>query len=386
LDDLASLVSLVGLDPAAYRTFQSGRTKSLPPAQDKDATITNAPADDSAGKPTMETGLESRAEAAVQRSEPLQAAPIVPVHRPISANRPSLDSSRLEDASYTTEPLKKLIRFSKWDRWAALDAVLSSAGRGSVHMTADLRPKKIPAVSIGGVAGGVGTSSIVAALARISARRGDQVIVFDASSDSLLSLFFSGRHSPVPMASFVFSGDANRGAIHTFRRDDADLGESTEAWLTRCLDSLVAESDELVIDAGLNRSCRPHHSKISDSMQVLTLVPDTRCVAALRRLEDLKEARADHSGGPLLLLNQFDQSDPLHTEIRARLANRYPHRLIPIPIRRDRQVPAALAEGMTIIDYAPESSAAEDLIHLDQWFQSRQRQDSSEELEKVQIL
>jgi cellulose biosynthesis protein BcsQ len=100
----------------------------------------------------------------------------------------------------------------------------------------------------------------------------------------------------------------------------------------------------------------------------------------------LKEARADHSGGPLLLLNQFDQSDPLHTEIRARLANRYPHRLIPIPIRRDRQVPAALAEGMTIIDYAPESSAAEDLIHLDQWFQSRQRQDSSEELEKVQIL
>ena len=37
--------------------------------------------------------------------------------------------------------------------------------------------------------------------------------------------------------------------IHTFRREDADLGEGTETWLTRCLDSLVAESDELVIDA-----------------------------------------------------------------------------------------------------------------------------------------
>lgn len=339
----------------------------------------------------MEAGLESRAEAAVPRSEPLQAAPIVPVHRPISASRPSFDSSRLDDArtefSYSTEPLKKLVQFSKWDRWAGLDVVLSSAGRGPLNISTDTRPKTIPAVSIGGVAGGVGTSSIVATLARISARRGDQVIVFDVSGESLLSLFFSGRHSSVPIASFVFSGDANRGAIHTFRREDADLGESTETWLTRCLDSLVAESDELVIDAGLNRSCRLHHARVNDSMQVLTLVPDTRCLAALKRIEDSKnEARTGHSGGPLLLLNQFDQSDPLHTEIRSRLANRYLHRLIPIPIRRDRQVPAALAEGMTIIDYAPESSAAEDIIHLDQWFQSRQRQDSSEELEKVQIL
>jgi cellulose biosynthesis protein BcsQ len=339
----------MGLDPAAYQTFQGRRIKPQP-------VLCGA---GPSGPPPPFGAASGVFDAADNRTE----------------------------FNPTTEPLKKLIQFSKSDRWAALDVVLSSANRGPLSLTANSHPKTIPVLSIGGVAGGVGVSSIVAALACIAAKRGNQVIAFDMSSDSLLPLFFSGRQSSVPIASFAFSGDANRGAVHTFRRDDSNPGENTESWLTHCLDSLFAQSDELIIDAGLNCSCRLHHPTLRDSRQILTLVPDTRCLTALKGFEDLKsEARIDCSDGPMLLLNEFDESDPLHTEIRVRLADRYPHRLIPIPIRRDRQVPAALAEGMTIIDYAPESSAAEDIMHLDQWFRSHHTQVSSDELEKVQIL
>jgi cellulose biosynthesis protein BcsQ len=378
-DDLAGLKSQLGLDPASYKTFQKARVKSDSPAPEPPVSDVSCGAGSPAGEPA------SRPASASEKSELVQPDPPTPASRP-PVLAPKYTAYTTESAP-SAEPLKKLVQFSRWDRWSALDVVLDSAANTPLHLSALSQPKQIPAVSIAGVAGGVGTTSIVAALARISSRRGGQVIVFDVSDDSLLSLFFSGRYSSVPIASFVFSGDANRGAIHTFRCDDANLTESTEAWLTHSLDSLMSESDELIVDAGLNRSCHLRHAKVRDSIEVLTLVPDTRCLAALKRFEDARhEESADFSSGPFLLLNQFDQSDPLHTEIRSRLANRYPHRLIPIAIRRDRQVPAALAEGMTIIDYAPESSASEDIAHLYQWFRARQQENSSDALEKVQIL
>jgi cellulose biosynthesis protein BcsQ len=296
-------------------------------------------------------------------------------------------AAHASDILQTTASLQKLAGFSKWDRWSALDVVLDNSAAARLNLSSRSQPQPISAVSISGAAGGVGTTSIIAALARISSRRGGQVVVFDLSEYSLLSLFFNGRCSSLPMASFVFSGDANRGAIHTFRRDENNAGENNDNWLAQNLDRLMPETGELFVDAGLNRASRLHHAKIGESIEIVTLIPDTRCLAALKRFEDARQqSHLDFSPAPYLLLNQFDQSDPLHTEIRSRLASRYPHRLIPIAIRRDRQVPSALAEGMTIIDYAPESSASEDIAHLHQWFRAHQQENSSAELEKVQIL
>ena len=45
-------------------------------------------------------------------------------------------------------------------------------------------------------------------------------------------------------------------------------------------------------------------------------------------------------------------------------------RLLPFVLRRSSAVSEALAEGMTVIDYAPDSEAAEDYRNLAGWLRS----------------
>jgi cellulose biosynthesis protein BcsQ len=45
-------------------------------------------------------------------------------------------------------------------------------------------------------------------------------------------------------------------------------------------------------------------------------------------------------------------------------------RLLPLVLRRSSAVSEALAEGTTVIDYAPASAVAEDYMHLAGWLRS----------------
>jgi cellulose biosynthesis protein BcsQ len=316
--------------------------------------------------------------------------PIQTVQKPFSAEmRLPLTSGTISGTEIyqeTTAPLKNLAQFSNFGRWTGLDVVLSSS-HGLRSKDLEARHRRIPGVSVSGVASGIGTSSVMASLARLGARRGEQVILLDVSTDSLMPLFFGGRNSTVPVASFVFSGDARSGSVHTCRREEGDLREPAESSVTRWLDSMAGESDQILVDGGTNRDCRLMHERIGTFLQLLVLIPDTRCLAALKRIEDAyADSRSGDEASPLLLLNQFDASDPLHTEIRARLLNRFPNRLIPIQIRRDRQIPAALAEGMTVVDYAPESNSVEDMVRLDQWLRAQYAEESLLDVsQKVQV-
>ncbi len=70
------------------------------------------------------------------------------------------------------------------------------------------------------------------------------------------------------------------------------------------------------------------------------------------------------------LLNQFDASSPLHLDVRAMLQQQLGDRLLPFVLRRSSAVSEALAEGMTVIDYAPGSAVAEDYWDLAGWLRS----------------
>jgi cellulose biosynthesis protein BcsQ len=72
----------------------------------------------------------------------------------------------------------------------------------------------------------------------------------------------------------------------------------------------------------------------------------------------------------LYLLNQFDASLPLHVDVREILRQQLGNRLLPFVVRRSSAVSEALAEGMTVIDYAPDSSAAEEFLHLAGWLRT----------------
>jgi cellulose biosynthesis protein BcsQ len=73
---------------------------------------------------------------------------------------------------------------------------------------------------------------------------------------------------------------------------------------------------------------------------------------------------------PYYVLNQFDPSLPLHLDVREVLREQLGDRLLPFTLRRTPAVSEALAEGMTVMDYAPNSAVTEDYASLAAWVKS----------------
>ncbi len=76
---------------------------------------------------------------------------------------------------------------------------------------------------------------------------------------------------------------------------------------------------------------------------------------------------------PYYVLNQFDASLPLHLDVREVLRSQLGDRLLPFVMRRAPSVSEALAEGMTVVDYAPEAAVAEDYMNIASWLRSMSR-------------
>jgi cellulose biosynthesis protein BcsQ len=89
------------------------------------------------------------------------------------------------------------------------------------------------------------------------------------------------------------------------------------------------------------------------------------------------DAFFQHNGGspaspsfPHYILNQFDSALPLHLDVREILREQLGDRLLPFALRHTPTVSEALAEGMTVMDYAPGSAVADDYSSLAAWVKS----------------
>jgi cellulose biosynthesis protein BcsQ len=349
IDDLARLASQTGFDRSVYKTFRTTRHE-LPPAPAAKSEI--------AARSDTAPGLLSIAENPRTRRPESDAAEVIA--QPLQ--------------------LKNLAQFSRGARWAGLEVALGSLAQNAGSNSVEPRRSRPSSLFVGGVASGTGTTTVVASLARLWSQRGEQVTILDTSADPLLPLYFGGRTTTLPVSNFVFSGDPGRGAIHAFR-GTGDLQDIADTASARCFDSLVEQSDRFLIDAGAGAVRDSSKATPGVSIHIITVVPDTRCLAALARLENRVSTSDAGSAAPLLLLlNQFDASDSMHLEIRSRLASRFPGRLVPLEIRRDRQVAAALGAGTTVVDYAPASTAAQDLMRLSQWLANGNLHNSVDEL------
>jgi cellulose biosynthesis protein BcsQ len=96
-------------------------------------------------------------------------------------------------------------------------------------------------------------------------------------------------------------------------------------------------------------------------------------VVSVASVEAVFAGRGDSTGQPIkpiYLLNQFDPSLALHADVRAILQQQLGSRLLPFVLRRSPAVSEALAEGMTVMDYAPNSPMVEDYVQLANWLGS----------------
>ena len=109
-------------------------------------------------------------------------------------------------------------------------------------------------------------------------------------------------------------------------------------------------------------------------MVIVPMAPDMSSVISLTVVEKFFADITDASGKPVhprYVLNGFDASQPLHLDVREVLRQQLGDRLLPFVIRRSPAVSEALAEGMTVMDYAPDTAVAHDVLNLASWLRTQ---------------
>ncbi len=260
-------------------------------------------------------------------------------------------------------------------RWFALRGVVEGSAPPTQVAPAPVAARA-PVMAVFSLAGGVGKTSLVATLGRALSARGERVLLVDTAAYGLLPFFFgAGDQRPGMLRTFsppVSSGDA---PIQMITLDPENFGSETapQEALTAEISKHARGVGRVIIDLATASGATTRRIMRLVPQILVPLMPDMNSVVSVSSID----AFFDHNGGastvpslPNYVLNQFDSSLPLHLDVREVLREQLGDRLLPFVIRRAPAVSEALAEGMTIIDYAPNSGVAEDFASLASWVKS----------------
>jgi cellulose synthase operon protein YhjQ len=225
------------------------------------------------------------------------------------------------------------------------------------------------------LAGGVGKTCLAATLGRVLSALGEHVLLTETAACGILPFYFGSRElRPGVVRTFfppgAFGEDCDAPVQMLNLQGDGSAGENGQH------DPLLGEllrngrgTSRIVVDvATANRKWMSRLLSLRPTV-VVPILPDMSSVACLGLLEAL-EAGSGNGEKAHYLLNQFDASSPLHRDVRAILQQQLGDRLMPFVLRRSTLVSEALAEGMTVIDYAPGSEVAADYHDLAGWLRS----------------
>lgn len=321
--------------------------------------------------------------AAVQQ-EPQPSAPWLPGEEQEEAVRPAwLMPERTEPLTQpapapSPSPVDTLqgSRDRMVSRWFALRSVFEDVPAQAVPAPAATRA---PVLAIFSLAGGVGKTSLAATLGRVLSARGERVLLVDTAAYGLLPFYFGARDQrPGLLRTFsppVASGDA---PIQMVTLDPETLGAEAAAAeaLTAEIQKYARGVSRVVVDLATASGATTRRVMRLLPQILVPLMPDMSSVVSVSSIDAFFEHNGNGNGNgaksslPYYVLNQFDPSMPLHLDIREVLREQLGDRLLPFTLRSSPAVSEALAEGMTVMDYAPNSAVAEDYASLAGWVKS----------------
>jgi cellulose synthase operon protein YhjQ len=266
------------------------------------------------------------------------------------------------------------VRAGSESRWSALQDLFDSARRQE-PVVSSVQRLQVPVLAIFSVAGGVGKTSLTANLGRALSSYGECPLLTETSIHGVLPFYF-GAQSPRPGVLRTFASNSPQEAPVQMLSLDGDrhIAEGDQSnWLYEDLRQSSREARRIVIDVSGGMIGPIRQVLRLNPVVVVPVLPDVSSVAALQAVDDLFRNQPDGSGHriePRFLLNQFDASLPLHRDVRDMLLQKYGERLLPFVIHRSPAVSEALAEGLTVLDYAPASEVASDILHFAGWVRS----------------
>ena len=238
-------------------------------------------------------------------------------------------------------------------------------------------------ISVSGISGGVGGTTVAAQLAACLVAHNQRVIAFDFSPQNALRLHFGMPWGDgwgiVPQ---IQAGEPWNEAAYrsengvdflpfgkTTPQDTADFTKllaKKPGWLSSLLQELD-ETDEsyVIIDCPQTEHVLFEQACSASGLVIIVLEPDTLSYAAFAESSANPALREDKK--VTYLINGFDPTRDLDRDI-LRLMRAAPNKkLCPVVIHRDELVREALANKLSLNDYAPYSQTAGDFAALTTW-------------------
>ena len=330
---------------------------------------------------------------AVVRENPVPPrGPWSPVDSRESATRPAwLTPERTEPGQQpptprpTTDDTLLGSRERLASRWYALRGVFEGPAAAQPETTPAAPPARAPVVAVFSLAGGVGKTSLVATLARALSARGERILVVDTAAYGLLPFFF-GAHDQRPGVLRTFSppGTSGDAPIQMVAVDPESMDSESDT-----PDAMVTEIGKysrgisrVIVDLATASGATSRRVMKMAPIVLVPMIPDMNSVVSVSSIDSFFQHKLNGNSLakpslPFYVLNQFDPSLPLHLDIREVLREQLGERLLPFVLRRNPAMSEALAEGMTVMDYAPNSTVAEDFGSLAGWVKSQSAPASS---------
>ena len=257
-------------------------------------------------------------------------------------------------------------------RWFALKGVFN-AGSAPAEAVPAPAASRAPVLAVFSLAGGVGKTSMVATLGRALSARGERVLLVDTAAYGLLPFYFGARDQrPGQLRTFsppVAGGDA---PIQMVTVDPETFGPETapQETLTGEIGKYSRGVSRVIVDLATASGATTRRVLRMSPVVLVPVIPDMSSVVSVGAIDAFFQHNSAATGSnvlPYYVLNQFDPSLPLHLDVREVLREQLGERLLPFALRRASAVSEALAEGMTVMDYAPNSTVAEDFGSLAGW-------------------
>jgi cellulose synthase operon protein YhjQ len=260
-------------------------------------------------------------------------------------------------------------------RWYALKGVFDPKhGAGGDTPSAPRHKERTsPVLAVFSLAGGVGKTSLVATLGRTLSSLGEKILLADTTSHGLLPYYFGATElRPGVVRTFSPPNGMTDAPIHlvSYEMDGRTVDRAVEENLGRELARSSNGTHRILLDLNAASGWAIRKLRSMNPTVLVPLAPDMNSVIGLHALEKYFAGTADEEGRPILpyyVINQFDAALPLHLDVREVLRRQLGDRLLPFVISRAPSVSEALADGMTVVDYAPDSVITKDYLNVANW-------------------
>lgn len=233
--------------------------------------------------------------------------------------------------------------------------------------------------------GGVGKTTLTAAMGATLAQRGKRVLLLDLDPQNALRHHLNMdpddpggmiRDGLIPSA--VYDSPFGVRFMPFGNALDADLQqfcaqlEKDPQWVQAGIYQIIDETpcDYVLIDTPPGPGVFLEQALTACHLALGVVLADAASYAAvpalLPRIEEYAAKKRNFLGF-YLLLNQLPHQAQLGHQVRAALIKRYPALMVPQAIHRDPSIPEALAYERPVVHYAPGCEASLDVQHLVDW-------------------